>query len=211
MISVAIMAHPKRAAFVEELQGQLPEAEVVWDREDNRWETGARSLAAFDPRARFHMVVQDDAVLCRDLVKGAEKAAVAAGERPVALYTGRTRLQRGMTSAVLRARRMGRPWVATRGPLWGVGVIVPTCFIPELVGWGNAHTTIANYDGRMERWFWTEHQIECWYTVPSLVDHRQVMENPSLVEGRTGNRTAAWFIGKDSPLDIDWTREPVRP
>ena len=210
MISVAIMAHPKRAAFVAELTDQLPEAEVVWDRHDDRWETGTRSLLAFDPSADYHLVVQDDAIVCRDLVVGAEKAARAAGERPVALYTGRVRpSQRVIGPAVRSALRRGSPWISYRGPLWGVGLVIPTAHIPELVAWGNANTRRANYDRRIEE-FYTRRGIDCWYTVPSLVDHRSVDENPSLVEGRTGNRTAHTFIRDRSPLDIDWSRDPIR-
>lgn len=210
MLSVALMAHPSRAAFVDELQTQLPEAELVLDQRNDRWDTGSRSLLAHDPAASHHLVIQDDAVICRDLVKGAERAAQAAGERPVALYTGKVRPhQKTINPAVRRARKMGIPWIATRGPLWGVGIIVPAAHIPELVEWGNDHPKIANYDRRIEA-FYTEKGIDCWYTVPSLLDHRPVHENPSLIEGRTGNRTAHWFIGDDSPLDIDWNRAPMR-
>lgn len=210
MISVALMCHPRRAGFVEELQRQLPEADVVWDRHDDRWETGTRSLVAADPAADFHLVVQDDAVLCRDLVAGAELAALSAGERPVSLYCGKVRPHaETITPAVKRARRMGSPWISTVGPYWGVGLVLPTAHIPEIVRWGDNHREIKNYDRRIDG-FYREQGIDCWYTIPSLVNHRPVAENPSLVEGRTGNRTAHWFIGEDSPLDIDWSIDPIQ-
>lgn len=209
-LSVAIMAHPNRRAFVDELAEQLPEAEVVWDRDNDRWSTGSRALLAFDPSATWQLVVQDDAIPCRDLVKGAAKAAQAAGERPIALYTGRVRPhQHTVTPAVKRAIREGVPWLAFDGPWWGVGIIVPTAHIADLVAWGNAHRKIANYDRRIEA-FYKELGIECWYTVPSLVDHRPVTENPSLIPKRTGNRQAHCFIGDHSPLDIDWEQPPLQ-
>ena len=65
------------------------------------------------------------------------------------------------------------------------------------------------YDRRIARFFEIR-GVDCWYTAPSLVNHRRVDENPSLVKGRTGNRQAYWFIGDASPLEIDWTKEPVR-
>src|ERR1043166_7372284 len=47
-VSIAIMAHPQRAPFVQELLERLDVTpEVVWDRENNSWETGRRSLLAF--------------------------------------------------------------------------------------------------------------------------------------------------------------------
>ena len=50
MISVAVMAHRKRARFVDELTARLP-ARVVWDQKNNRRDTGRRAWLAFDPAA----------------------------------------------------------------------------------------------------------------------------------------------------------------
>lgn len=209
-LSVAIMGHRSRMPFIRGLQEKLPDAELVLDRHNDRWDTGRRSLLAFDPAARWHVIVQDDAILCRDFLAGCEKAAQAAGDRPVGLYTGRVRPHaHTVTPAVKRALKLKRPWLEMEGPWWGVGIILPTACIPELVAWGDAHPRIANYDRRIAAYF-AKLRIDCWYTVPSLVDHRPVAENPSLVEGRTGNRTAHAFIGDGSPLDIDWSLPPVR-
>lgn len=212
-LSVAIMGHPRRSEFVEVLRAQLPGAEVVLDRKNDRWETGRRSLLAYDPGASHHLVVQDDAILCRDLVAGAASAASAAsaaGDRPLGLYVGKTRPHREtVTPALEHARHSGAPWLEMKGPWWGVGIVIPVPHIEQLVAWGDAHPKIRNYDRRIAAWY-EEQGIDCWYTVPSLVDHRPVAQNPSLVEGRTGNRQAHFFIGEDeSALDVDWSKPPV--
>jgi len=208
-VSVAVMAHPKRRRFVEELLPRLDrEAEVVWDRENDRWETGRRSLMAFDSSATHHLVIQDDAIPCRDLVAGTEEAVKFSGERPLGLYvswaTGH------VASAVRRARDGESSWLQMEGPWWGPAVVIPTAQIPELVEWGDKRPDIANYDRRITR-FYGFRRVECWYSLPSLVDHRPGDENPSLVEGRTAtNRVAQWFIGADaSALDIDWSKPPL--
>jgi hypothetical protein len=95
------------------------------------------------------------------------------------------------------------------GPWWGPGLIIPTAHIPDLVEWGNKTKKIKNYDRRIAKWY-EIHGLDCRYTVPSLVEHREVAENPSLVAGRSGNRQAHVFIGSDSPLDIDWTLPAIR-
>lgn len=210
MISAALMCHPSRERFVAELTEQLPSAEVVWDQDNDRWSTGRRSLLAFDPAAELHVVVQDDALICPDFLAGAEVAASVAGERPVALYTGKVRPHaQTVTPAVRYARKAGIPWLAMEGPWWGVAIVLPTSLIPSLVKWCDEHPRTANYDRRIAHYF-TAQRIDCWYTIPSLVDHRPVAENPSLVRGRTGNRQAHWFIGERSPLEIDWGKPPVR-
>lgn len=210
-MSFALMAHPSRKPFVDELAAQLPEAEVVWDTNNDRWTTGRNSLLAFDPADAWHCVVQDDALLCPDFAAGVAKVAESAGEMPVSLYTGKVRPhQHTVTPAVRRAIREGVPWIVMSGPLWGVGLIIPTAHIPDLVAWGDEHPGIRNYDRRIEA-FYVEREMLCRYTVPSLVDHRPVDENPSLIKGRTGNRRAHYFIGDSSPLDIDWSVTPISP
>lgn len=209
VMSVALMGHPKRQRFIDELIEQLPErTEVVLDRCNDRWETGRRSLLAFDPAATHHLVIQDDAVLGRDCIEAAALAASAAGERPVALYTGKARPHQGIVApAVKHALRVGSPWISMGGPWWGVAIVLPTAHIPGVVEWGDKHPKIKNYDLRIARWYQGQ-GIDCWYTVPSLVDHREVAENPSLISGRTGNRQAHCFIGERSALEIDWSRPP---
>lgn len=212
-VSLAVMAHPKRKRFVDELVPTLDrEPEVVWDRNNDRWDTGRRSLLAYDRAATHHLVVQDDAIVSRDLVAATERAAAVAGERPMALYIGRGRPYRGLVSqANLGAERAGATWIEMHGPWWGVAIVLPTVHIPEVVKWGDGRPDVANYDKRISRWYGQE-GIRCWYTVPSLVDHRRVAENPSLIPGRSGNRYAHTFIGQDrSGLEVEWQSEPFVP
>lgn len=59
-LSVAVMAHPARAAFVDELTGLLDRpAKVVWDERQDRWDTGRRAMLAYDPACTHHLVVLD--------------------------------------------------------------------------------------------------------------------------------------------------------
>lgn len=198
--SVAIMAHRKRAAFIPELEAALDRpAPVVWDQQNDRWDTGRRAMLAFDPECDYHLVVQDDAVVCRDLVAGVERALphIAAGS-PMALYIGTVRPWPTAIKQLVAATRADTSWI-TMGQLnWGVAVAVATRHIPTMIEWCDKRADVANYDKRMSRWF--EHQgIRVWYPWPSLVDHR---DSPSLVVGRRGGRFAHRFIGVDrSALD----------
>ena len=206
-VSVAIMAHPKREKWIPRLVDAIDaDVEVVWDRHNDRWDTGRRSLLAYDPAATHHLVVQDDAIVCRDLVAGIEKAVLHSGDRPVGLYMGRI-LRPGseLDVAYRKAEQTRSPWVKMKGPWWGVGIVIPTAHIDALVAWGDGRGDIANYDKRISRWY-EQRGVVCWYTRPSLVEHRHGGKNPSLIEGRTGrNRHAHRFIGKgQSALDVDW-------
>lgn len=207
------MAHPARVSFVDELRsGELVDVPVVWDERSDRWDTGRRSMLAVERGAAWHVVVQDDAIVCRDFLAGVERALAAVEPTgPVAFYTGRVRPARTFVEGMVRAAdELGRRWLEFEGPWWGVAVAVPVAMIPGMVEWGDAHPQIANYDRRMARYF-DLIGATCRYSHPSLVDHRVGGENPSLVPGR-GNaptRTAFRYIGDESPLAIDWRTATV--
>lgn len=190
MLSLAIMAHPSRAAQVAELEAQLPAAQVVWDEIGSRWDTGRRSMLAYDAAADFHCVVQDDAVLCDNFIEQVQAALATVGAGPVAFYLGRSYLAGWPTALLLRrARAKGASWIQGPGPHWGVAVAVRTSEIAAMVAWCDG-STIQNYDLRMAA-YWKARGRLCSYSVPCLVDHHA---GPSLVTGRGSNgRRAACF------------------
>ena len=210
-LSVAVMAHPKREAFIPSLLERLPPlTTVVWDTDDNRWSTGRASMLAHDPSADYHVVIQDDAIVCRDLIEGLTGAlAFVPQGHPVGLYVGRQRPMRSRIEKVIQATEAsGDSWVVYPGPLWGVGLAVPVPAIGDMLAVCD-RMGVKNYDTRLYRYF-NQRNLPCYYTHPSLVEHR---ESPSLVPGRMApGRVAHRFIGADaSALDIDWSKVPAEP
>lgn len=208
-VGVTVMAHPRRAAFVAELLTRLDRpATVVWDRHDDRWETGRRALLTHDPDASHHLVIQDDAIACRDLVAGVEQALAHVPENtPLCLYCGRTAPYRRVVQTLVD-RAGDASWLVMPGLHWGVGVVLPVGLIPPMVEWADGRDDIANYDKRISRWL-GRHDIPVWYPWPSLVDHR---DSPSLVPGRgSAGRRAHRFIGAQrSALQQRWDGAVVR-
>lgn len=202
-MSCAVMAHPSREPLVNELLDDLDRpAPVVWDRINDRHDTGIRALAAYDPAATHHMVIQDDVLPCRDLLAGTEQALshVPVGH-PVSLYIGRVRpFRTAVEQAVQHAD--GASWITMTGIYWGPAIVVPTAVIPDIVKWWET-TRIQNYDRRLSTWF-ERRKLSCWYAWPSLVDHRDGLSlaHPKAAAGRHAHT----FIGRDrSALDIDWS------
>lgn len=211
MISVVVMAHPARRARAERLAEQL-DCGIVWDRRNDRWDTGRRAMLDYDPAAHWHLVVQDDVILCRNFRTAAERALEACPDGPVSFYTGKTRPYAAeVNRAVAKAAEMGRRWIAMRGPLWGPAVAVPTRMIDAMIE-GADHIEHPNYDLRMSEWFHGQ-GYRCWYSQPSLVDHLVGPGNPSLVPGRGAGmtRVAHSFVGPGDPLQIDWQTAAYAP
>jgi hypothetical protein len=208
------MAHPVRKAEAEAVQAALDRpVEIVYDPVPvpsadpaQRWANGVRCWEAHDPAADWHMVIQDDALPCEDLIAGLEAALEVLGpEGLVCAYTGTPRPnQTHVRSAQRQAAAEGHSWMCTRSLCWGVAIIAPTKTIPDMLGWCSdkrrAHKT---YDMRVGQYYRDVLGWRTWYPVPSLVDHRA---GDSLV-GHGAERQAFRMVD-GSTLDVDWTRTP---
>lgn len=191
------MAHPARRVKAEWVQSQVEGAPIVYDQKSDRWDTGRRSMLAgieTDRPARFHLVVQDDGLPCHDFMTQVRAALTTVPRGPVAFYMGRTGRSPQLTKASLHAARArGLCWLPWQGPWWGVAVAVETADIAPMIAWGDTRPDILNYDRRMARYFDSIGR-RCLYSIPSLVDHRNGLSEPSLIPGRTSlGRDALYF------------------
>lgn len=199
------MAHPDRSGWARELAAAL-RAPIVWDRGYGVWDTGRRALLAHDPEAGHHLVVQDDAVLCPDLLAGLEAALPHVGDSPVAPYTAVRPRRSGIERNTRQTAAAGASWMVGVGfPLWGVASVHPIRNLDALVAAGDEMDRPRRYDLQIGQYY-RRAGIPVWYTWPSLVDHRDPA--PSLLGNRDG-RQARRFIGADvSALSVDWSIPP---
>lgn len=211
-LSCAVRAHPHRRDLVDALLQRLDlsDEHVVWDEKNDSWNTGARAWQAHDPDADWHLVIEDDAVVCRDLLAGVTIALERLPLNSVAsLYLGNRTSSREIGRAADWADREKAPWVQARTLVWGVAIAAPVASIPGMLTWCNGLTRYDSrvYDTRIARYYAEILQWPAYYTWPSLVDHRQV---PSLLRGGGEGRRAIGFIGEDaSALEVDWSGEAI--
>jgi hypothetical protein len=203
-LSVKIMAHKKRARHIPHLLEQLglTDDDVIWDRKNDRWDTGRRAWEAVDQSVDFGCVLQDDSIVAKDFIAGMEKALAYLPEKAlVSPYIGTRRPAASRVErAVNQARQEKVSWVRMPSLNWGVGIIAPTDIINKMLPWCDKQQ-YPNYDRRIGRYAIDVLDIPTWCTWPSLVDHR---DDDSLV-GHGQGRKAHEFIGEDtSALGIDW-------
>jgi hypothetical protein len=184
------------------------DAPVVWDEVNDAWDTGRRALLCHPSSATHHVVIQDDAIVCHDLIAGVRQMLeFVPSETPVGLYVGGFPARRSHWKTMIRrAENAGHCWIADRtGSMWGVALVIPTTHIRAIVSQGDRVTRQLLYDGRIRRWYFNS-KITGWYTVPSLVDHRTGDGEPSMIPRRVNlARSAYRFIGETgSALDVNW-------
>jgi hypothetical protein len=189
---------------------------ITWDRISDPWETGARAWRTVAARqADWSMVIQDDTLVCCDLIAAMEAALTHVPEQViVSPFVGMNQprgYEQQIAAAVEQANEQGASWIMTGALMWGVAICVPTATIPEMVAWGDRMNRWRSYDKRVGQFYKRRH-YRTWYTWPSLVDHRDV---PSLLahvnEFHIPERVAHKFIGEDtSALGLDWSG-PIQP
>lgn len=190
-ITACVMAHPKRAEAAEALALQLKnypfmDVSISFDGAEasshqEEWDNGKRALLKGANRGDWHIVVQDDAILCPDFYNNLVGAINAVPSKSIiSLYTGTARpLGKRVKTAVDKAEHCS--WLQFWMLLWGVGIAIPSDHIEPMVEFVSAPPyDSAQYDNRIG-YFYNRNRLPVWYTMPSLVDHDD--EVPSLLGG----------------------------
>jgi hypothetical protein len=191
-ISISIMAHPSRAEWVAGLTDRLGDVPVSWDQNGVEWDTGAAAWRLYDPSAEWHVVLQDDALVCDQFMSRLKDVlAEAPQEGPVSLYLGQGRPKSHQPMIRSRTRRADDGWVRLPWLLWGVAVALPVAHIEHMLRVA-AKLPIAEYDTRISRVYEIcRPGIKVLHSWPSLVDHR---DDGSLLGHDDVPRKAYWWI-----------------
>lgn len=197
---------PERLEAARRLQAQLQDggAGELWEwvhivedwEKAGPWGCAKRAWAqGADTDATHHLVIQDDAIICRDFVPGLLRVIAGQPAHVLSLFHGKRKKLHG----ALR-------WGIVEGP-YGLAVVMPTPMIREFLDWqdANVHPSLHHDDGRIGL-FLTQTGRDVRVPFPNVVDHRadlkSVMSHPS-------GRVSPYYIGDGSPLEIDWSDQGV--
>src|SRR5574340_301503 len=162
------MAHPKRAAFIPYIFSRLgQEVPVAWDTKDDRWDTGRRAWELHDPAATHHLVLQDDVIICKDLLRTLPYLVDAAPNRPISLFA-RNKAKWNPLIKLCEKNKAVR-WLVMPRLNWGPAILLPVPDIKPMLKWIDKNCYMPNYDVRIALFYLIQNQ-PIWYTMPSLVD-----------------------------------------
>jgi hypothetical protein len=209
-VSFSIMAHPDRLGWVHALTKHLaiPDVPVSWDTEgpasgnaDRVWRNARAAWEMREGDSDWHVLLQDDAVLCEDFAEGISEALRhVPGPAVVSPYLGNGRLvPERWTTLAASTDEVGASWIRTSKLMWGVSIAIPTLLIPDMIKHADTRAGVPD-DMRVAGWA-ERNGIDVWYTWPSLIDHRQV---PSLTKHRAHDRYAIRHHA-GSAMEIDWS------
>jgi len=211
-LSATIMTHPARERLERRLRDaiQWPVTSVV-DDGIGAWKTARAAWLTSHQEATHHVVFEDDAVPCRDVMNSMRVALEAVPNQVVSFFSFR-RWADGK-SPISLAREAGSSWGTCDIAATNVAIAMPTCWIGEWLAFCARHIKpgCPAQSVRLDCWL-TMTKRRCWFTVPSLVDHDDdgsIMWGDQFGENK---RRAELFIGRSVPGDIiDWRNGSARP
>jgi hypothetical protein len=172
-ITCAIMAHPSRHESAQALYNQLHDmpfmtVSIVYDKINDEWDTGKRSLQAGAGWGDWHLVLQDDAILTPDFYENICNAIRLVPEKvAISLYTGTVKPMPDRIQAAVDKAYFAT-WLRGYMLFWGVGVLLPSDQIKPLLEYAEGREEL--YDTRIG-YFYYQNKLPIYYTMPSLVDH----------------------------------------
>lgn len=200
-LSISVMAHIDREKWFPYLKENLNNAPISVDDNQKRlgvWGNRKQATKLYNKDAKYHLVIQDDAILCEDFIKRTEDFIEKIdSEFPdelhaFQLYHGH-RANFENKKEMLKAKEKG--YIKRNMLAWGVAIIVPTSIIEEMLRWCNGHS--AWQDDTKMKHFFSYKGMPVYYPVPCLVDHRHMNENPTLVPSKDSDRFSPYFIDTD--------------
>lgn len=197
LLSISVQAHIARQIFFPYLKEKLG-ADVPFSVDDGTlgvWGNRKKALRLAED-SKYHLVIQDDAILCEDFLIKAYKFIYEMDEMfpeetlSFQLYHGHQ--PQFPHHDMIRAKQRG--FVKRKFLFWGVGIATPTHLIEDMIEFGDKVASRQD-DTKIKYWL-TKNKIPIIFPIPCLVDHRQTHETHSLVPGNNRNRYSPYFIDK---------------
>jgi hypothetical protein len=157
------------------------------------------------------MVLQDDVLPCRDLLRTATKMIELLPDKPITLFTSREQ--------ALTAKAVGNNWMTVKAWFMAQAYILPKSFIDDFFAWDEIHgkqDQLGADDEHLALYCYCN-EIRVWAAIPSLVEHlgwrsTTIGERDNKDYLKVARRIASTFIGfEQSGLDVDWSKGIDKP
>ena len=184
-MSVSVMAHPSRAQYFDYLKNRL--GDVKWSIDDGigLLANCRRAWLLYDPTADYHVVIQDDCIVCDNFQERAEKVCEKANGLPVSFFFSQSKCYNKYKNEIETTGA-----VVKKGLYGGLAICLPTKLIPEMIKHYDADHVPFD-DHRIGR-FCMSKKLNFYNPMPCLIDHRQ--GHKSLFTGKTSQAKAAEYI-----------------
>lgn len=183
------MAHPSRKKFFPYLFEKLGNWPLAIDEGWGLWENAKRAWRLYDPKADYHLVIQDDALVCRNF----GKRALEVLNHSEKVFRGQPHLCNFYYDQMLAANSTnqdadGTEYIIRSRVHWAVAICSPVNQIEKMIQFCD-QLEMKEDDEKITQ-FLKSAGLKVYFPIPSLIDHRT--DIPSLVEINNGVERKAW-------------------
>ena len=183
------MMHPDRLEFKDYLTDKLGDVPFILDRGQGIWDTCKRSWQERDKDAEFHLVIQDDAIVCDNFQQLAEKQLKK--DLAYSFYFGYRGNLIQVAEQGLKDGQVIRPYLH-----WGIAVCLHQDLINQMINFGDSSNHSQHLDDTRIKEFLLSKKINVCYPMPSLIDHRSDLKSFVTNEIALGRKAYA-YIDRD--------------
>lgn len=198
-LSISVMAHPSRAQFFPYLKEKLgiPLSKFSIDSQNNLLANSRAAWMKHDPHASFHVVIQDDALICDNFMEKAIAFITAQEERRIR----EGRKAQGYNFFLKQDPNLSPLWVkdgaytdnVTRG---GVAICLPVTHIQAMLAEFDRQRSKHDDDRISE--YCKRNGVKILFPVPSLIGHRN--DVPSVASNKQS--LPVWKMSGEEPVTI---------
>jgi hypothetical protein len=177
-VVISVVAHVKRREMACKLAKTVQAQETCFDDGFlGEWKNHVRAWKnawhyATETGCSHICVLQDDAMPVEQFLDHLQVAVETKPEAIISLYTGTHRPRKSqVTEAAKQADELGASWLVADTLMWGVGVVLPVGWVPDMLEFGRKSK--LPYDQRVGAWA-ENRGYPVFYTWPSLVDHADI-------------------------------------
>lgn len=203
MFSVSVMASKERERFFPYLREKLGDVPFSIDEPRNTkgnigiWKNCKRAWGMNDPSKKYHLVIQDDALICDDFYAKVDSFLEKIEEQHPGkefmfqLFFGNRPI--AMTSEEFTYSQ-NHNYIIKNQMAWGVAIMIPTKYIPEMLAFGDSYP--SQQDDAKIKYFGIKKKLPTIFPIPCFIDHRSMSESPTLTLSGDSNRVSNVFIDK---------------
>ncbi len=202
-LAVVVQHHPARAGLLDALVRDLGECDVITDPDPDGKPSPIRTylacLRAMPPWASHLLIVQDDARPCHDFRAKAQAAVESRPDTIVALFLAGAPAKSARLAR--QAHRRGERWVLLHPNDWcpTVCTVWPRDLAVRFLAFTEErHALVRVGDDNVAGAFVTSEKVPVWVTVPSLVEHPDVV--PSLIGRKAGAGANGFRVAAVPPI-----------
>lgn len=182
------MAHPSRAEYIPYLKSKLGDVPVAMDNGCGLIQNCKNAWLMYDPTADYHVVIQDDCIVCDHFVQRAEMVLDKAQGLPVSFFYSQSKFynkfkkERAETGAIIKKAIYG-----------GLAICLPTKIIPDMLAFYDKQK--IPFDDHRIGLYCLANKLNIYNPFPCLIDHRA--GHISVFTGMMSQARAAEYIDAD--------------